>query len=224
MDAVMTDVKAFFAAFVHSMLTRFAAHNMRKEHNRDLLEAFSLLDPNTRRYNRGRYQKFIATICAVNNNYNFTGHSEEALLLSCSKWLAQADVYLKPKKDMDIIKYFHDLKQSEEGAELQAICDLALCLLAFLPTSVICEDAFSRYNATMRSDRTSMDDSLPEAYLIMQSSSVTCEEFEVHHVKHLYKHIVRSGDGELQVNHLKAATKASRLLYASDGQHRKWPL
>ena len=117
---------------------------------------------------------------------------------------------------MDIIDYFTELKQSGR-TELREICNLALSLLAFLPTSVICETAFSRYNAAMRSDRTSLDELIPEAYLILQSSSVTFKTFDVDHVTHLLKYVIRTGDAKKQKPHLEAARADSRRIYSKDG-------
>ena len=60
------------------------------------------------------------------------------------------------------------------------MCAFALSLLPLIPTSVICETYFSRYNSAMRADRSSLNDGTQEAMMIMTNSGIDIEKFDLH--------------------------------------------
>ena len=103
----------------------------------------------------------------------------------------------------DLVSYFQDLASLEHdgGGPVSALTPMVvfvLRILPFIPTTVICECGFSKYNTNMRADRGSMHNSNAESYMMMSDRSVPMENFKSEVYSHIYSLFHKSGNSDYQ--------------------------
>ena len=132
-----------------------------------------------------------------------------------------------------LLVYFQDVLERGD-LQCRPMCLFFIPLMAFIPTSVLCERSFSIYNSAMRSDRSSLGNQNVESYLILKSGQKrmfdetfenkeidkaeqkkfnNSAKFDVMAYKHLFPFVVRSGRIEYQDVAIEKAAQASRSHY-----------
>ena len=196
-----------------------------------------------------RYERYVKVICDA--GYNFTEFSEEELSHSFKQWLKEAAEKtwsLKEASELDGMAYFNALATGP--LDYQPAVILAYGLMPLIPTSVICETTFSKYNKSMRNDRSTMGERNIEAYLLLteypyhmrrEATKVKTERmmrgkkrkrdeegaqdgedkrFNVYRVRHLFPFYSKECDPKKQRPRMEKARAKCRERYRGEGRVR----
>ena len=122
---------------------------------------------------------------------------------------------------VDLLSYVYTV-EAHGNVKLRPMCAFFMGILSFIPTTVLCETSFSVYNTIMRSDRTSLRNSVMSDCTFLKSynqlpiydpTNTRC--FKVDDFKHIYPYVACTHCAETQTTKIDKLRVVCRRKYGS---------